>query len=467
MCLRAMTGAHNPFARAPVGAAPVRAARPWHPALVLVLAFLSVIALGTLVLLLPISRAEPGSAPFMAALFTAWSAVCINGLGIVDTGTYWSGFGQAAILCMIQLGGFGMMTSATLLVLWAGGAMRLRSRLLLQAETRSLSLGDVGGVARVVFVVTVTVEALVAVWLTLRFALGYGIPWGQAAWYGVFHAISGFCNAGFSLWSDSLSQFVRDGWVLTPIMGAIVIGGLGFPVIHELWAYRHRREHHYSMHTVLTLWGSVVLVSTGALLILAAEWHNPKTLGALDLPHQLLASVFTSVAARSVGFNAIDTGAMTDSSLAVHYLLMFIGAGSAGTGGGVKVTTFFILLVAVWSEIRGNADTEFRGRRITPAVLRQALTILVLSAGAVLLGLLVVMPQTDERYEKVLFEVVSAAGNVGLSTGITASLPTTAQLMLLLLMFSGRVGVITLAMALAARSHQPRIRYPEEKPLVG
>ncbi len=454
-------------APAPIDAAPVRAAREWHPALVLVIAFLSVIAAGTLVLLLPISRAEPGSAPFMAALFTAWSAVCINGLGIVDTGTYWSGFGQAAILCMIQLGGFGMMTSATLLILWAGGAMRLRSRLLLQAETRSLSLGDVGSVARVVFVVTATVESLVAVWLTLRFALGYGMPWGQAAWYGLFHAISGFCNAGFSLWPDSLSQFVRDGWVLVPIMCAIVIGGLGFPVIHELWAYRHRREHHYSMHTVLTLWGSAALVLLGAALVLAAEWDNAKTLAPLDVPHRLLASLFTSVAARSVGFNAIDTGAMTDDSFVVHYLLMFIGAGSAGTGGGVKVTTFFILLVAVWSEIRGDADTQFRGRRITPAVLRQALTILVLSAGVIVVGLLIVMPMTDERYEKVLFEVVSAAGNVGLSTGITASLPPAAQMVLLLLMFSGRVGVITLAVALAARNHRPRIRYPEEKPLVG
>lgn len=462
-----MNDFRTPPDAAPLGAAPVRAARPLHPALVLVIAFLGVIAVGTLVLLLPLSRAEPGSAPFMTALFTAWSAVCINGLGVVDTGTYWSGFGQAAILCMIQLGGFGMMTSATLLILWAGGAMRLRSRLLLQAETRSLSLGDVGSVARVVFVVTAAVEALVALWLTLRFALGYGMPWGQAAWYGLFHAISGFCNAGFSLWGDSLSQFVRDGWVLTPVMLAIIIGGLGFPVIHELWHYRGRREHHYSMHTVLTLWGSVVLLSLGTALILAAEWHNPKTLAPLDVPHRLLASLFTSVAARSVGFNAIDTGAMTDGSLVVHYLLMFVGAGSAGTGGGVKVTTFFILLVAVWSEIRGNADTEFRGRRITPAVVRQAVTILVLSAGMVLLGLLVVMPQTDERYAKVLFEVVSAAGNVGLSTGITASLPTTAQLMLLLLMFSGRVGVITLAVALAARTKRSRIRYPEEKPLVG
>lgn len=454
-------------ARAPVGAAPVRAKREWHPALVLVCAFLSVIALGTLVLLLPISRAEPGSAPFMTAMFTAWSAVCINGLTIVDTGTYWSGFGQAAILCMIQLGGFGMMTSATLLILWAGGAMRLRSRLLLQAETRSLSLGDVGSVARVVFIVTLTVESLVAVWLTLRFALGHGMPWGAAAWNGVFHAISGFCNAGFALWGDSLSQFVRDGWVLVPVMLAIVIGGLGFPVIHELWYYRRRPEHHYSMHTVLTLWGSLVLVTGGALLIWIAEWHNPKTLGALDLPHQLLASVFTSVAARSVGYNAIDTGAMTDDAFVVHYLLMFIGAGSAGTGGGVKVTTFFVLLVAVWSEIRGNADTEFRGRRITPAVLRQALTILVLSAGVIVVGLFAVMKMTDERYEKVLFEVVSAAGNVGLSTGITASLPPAAQMVLLLLMFSGRVGVITLAVALAARSHRSLIRYPEEKPLVG
>ncbi|QTD45820.1 TrkH family potassium uptake protein [Ottowia testudinis] len=441
--------------------------QPLNPALVLVCAFLGVIALGTLLLLLPVSRAEPGGAPFMAAFFTAWSAVCINGLTIVDTGTYWSGFGQAVILMLIQTGGFGMMTSATLLILWAGGAMRLRSRLLLQAETRSASLGDVRSVAKLVFIVTVSVELTVATWLTLRFALGYGMPWGQAAWAGLFHAVSGFCNAGFGLWGDSLSQFVRDGVVLGPVMAAIIIGGLGFPVIHELWTYRRQRQHHYSMHTVLTLWGSAVLLVLGVVIMLLAEWGNAKTLGALDWPHKLLAALFTSVAARSVGFNAIDTAAMTDDAMVLHYFLMYVGAGSAGTGGGVKVTTFFILMVAVWSEVRGYPDTQFRGRRITPSVLRQALTILVLSSGVIVLGLMAVMPMSDQPYEKVLFEVVSAAGNVGLSAGVVGTLPPAGQFVLLLLMFSGRVGVVTLAVALAARAHKPRVRYPEEKPLVG
>lgn len=442
--------------------------RTLDPALVLVLAFLAVIAVGTVLLLLPMARAEPGAAPFMVAWFTAWSATCINGLTLVDTGTYWSGFGQGVILMLIQMGGLGMMTSATLLLVWSSRAMRLSDRLLLQAETRSLSLGDVRSVGRVILVVTVMMELIVASWLTLRFAWGYGMAWRDAAWRGLFHAVSGYCNAGFSLWSDSLSQFVRDPLVLLPVMAAIVIGGLGFPVIHEMWANRNRHSHKYTMHTMLTLWGSAALVALGTVLVLLFEWDNPGTLAPLPWADRAMAAMFTSVAARSVGFNAIDTGALTVDSLVLHYALMFIGAGSAGTGGGVKVTTFFILLIAVWCEVRGTPDTMFRGRRIAPPVLRQALTILVLSSGVIILGLFTVLAMAHtERYERVLFEVVSAAGNVGLSTGITASLPPGALIALMVLMFSGRVGVVTLAVALASRAHRQAVRYPEEKPLVG
>lgn len=437
-----------------------------HPSAVLALAFLGTIAAGAVLLSLPMAQAAGQGAPWLVVLFTATSAVCVTGLAVVDTGTYWSGFGQGVILALFQVGGFGIMTSATLLGLLVNRQMRLRSRLLLQAETHSLGLGDVKSVARLVFAVTAGVEAAVAIVLALRFALGYGMPWQEAIWQGAFHSVSAFNNAGFSTWSDSVTRFVGDAAVLAPLMVAIVIGGLGFPVLHELWRTRSSPRP-LSIHAALTLWGSAGLVAGGAILLLLAEWRNPATLGALDWPGRLLAALFTSVSARTAGFNAIDIGGLTVESLNLHYLLMFIGGGSAGTAGGAKVTTFFVLLLIVWCEIRGYPDVEFRSRRISGAAQRQALTILVLSAGAVVVGTLAIIPMTRLPYEKVLFEVISAFATVGLSTGITAELPAPAQLVLVVLMFTGRVGIVTLAAAIAVNTARRSYRFPEEKPIVG
>ena len=437
-----------------------------HPSSVLALAFLAAIGVGTLLLALPLSSAVGHSAPWLTALFTATSAVCVTGLVVVDTGTYWSGFGQAVILALFQLGGFGMMTSATLLGLLVNRQMRLRSRLLLQAETHSLDLGDVRSIAKLVLIVTLVVEVLASLFLSARFAFGYDMPWREALWQGVFHAVSAFNNAGFSTWGDSVVRFVSDGWVLVPLMMAIVVGGLGFPVLHEMIAGRERRQVR-SIHTVLTLWGTGFLIVGGTMLLLLAEWGNPATLGALDVPSRVLAAAFTSVSARTAGFNAVDIGGLTVASLNVHYLLMFIGGGSAGTAGGVKVTTFFVLLLVVWNEIRGHQDVEFQGRRIATTVQRQALSILVLSAGAVVIATLILVPMTPLPYEKVLFEVISAFATVGLSTGITAELPPAGQFVLVVLMFAGRVGVVTLAAAMAVNHARRSYRFPEEKPIVG
>lgn len=437
------------------------------PAVVLVLSFLSVIAIGTTLLMLPWATRDGAPATtLLQALFTATSAVCVTGLAVVDTGTHWSGLGQVFILLMFQLGGFGMMTSATLLGLLMSRQMRLRSRLLLQAETHTLALGDVRSVARLIFRVTVVVELGVAALLAARLALGHGVPWGEAAWLGLFHAVSAYNNAGFSTWSDNVMGFVSDAWVLGPLMLAIVVGGLGFPVLHEVVVQRQARCRQ-SLHTVLTLWGTLALLVGGTLMFLAAEWGNARTLGPLSGADKWLAALFTSVSARTAGFNALDIGALSSESLAVHNALMFIGGGSAGTAGGVKVTTFFVLLLVVWSEVRGHRDVEFRGRRIGSAVLRQALTILMLSGAVVVLALLALLPMTTLPMEQVLFEVISAFATVGLSTGITAQLPPAGQLILIVLMFVGRVGVVTLAAAMALHSGRRAYRYPEEKPIVG
>jgi trk system potassium uptake protein TrkH len=438
-----------------------------HPSAVLVLAFLAVIVLGTALLMLPLAHAKGEVAPVLVALFTATSAVCVTGLVVVDTGSYWSSSGQVIIMALFQIGGFGMMTSATLMSLLVSKHLRLRAQRLLQAETHSLALGDVKSVAKLVLWVTLVMESLVALALMLRFALGYGMPWGQAAWQGIFHSISAFNNAGFSTWGDSVMRFVGDAAVLGPLMLAIIVGGLGFPVLHELMVERGRRRPIWSMHTVLTVWGSVALILAGTLIIFITEMDNPKTLGPLGWMTKGLVALFTSVSARTAGFNAIDIGGLTNESLALHFALMFIGGGSAGTAGGVKVTTFFVLVLVVWNEIRGHQDVEFRGRRIASSVQRQALTVVALGAATIALAMLLILPLTALPYEKVLFEVVSAFATVGLSTGITAELAPAAQFILIALMFIGRVGVVTLAVAIATNQLRRNYRYPEEKPIVG
>jgi trk system potassium uptake protein TrkH len=448
------------------GPSPTIVSRLNHPAAVLALAFLCAIALGSLLLWLPAARAGDGAAPALVALFTAASAVCVTGLVVVDTGTYWSPLGQAIILGLFQMGGFGIMTAATLLGLLVNRQLRVRSKLLLQAETHTLGVGDLKSVAKLVLAVTVATEAVVALVLSMRFALAYDFPWREAAWHGIFHSVSAFNNAGFSTWPDSVSRFVADPLVLVPLMLAIVLGGIGFPVLHELWRSRSSPRP-LSIHASLTLWGTAGLLLGGALMLLLVEWNNPRTLGGLDWPSRVLAAIFTSTSARTAGFNAIDIGGLALESLNLHYLLMFIGGGSAGTAGGVKITTFFVLLLIVWSEVRGYADVEFKGRRLANQAQRQALTILVLSAGTVVVATMVIVPMTPIPFEKVVFEVISAFATVGLSTGITADLPPAAQLVLVFLMFAGRVGIVTLAAAIAVNVVRRSYRFPEERPIVG
>ena len=437
-----------------------------HPARVVALIFAGVIMLGTVLLMLPAASSNGVSAPFVTALFTSVSAVCVTGLVVVDTGTYWTAFGQVVILALFQLGGFGMMTVATLLGLLVNRSFRLRTKLIAQVENRSLGVGDVASVARLVFVVTLAVEAAAALWLTVRFHLAYDISWPAAAWSGLFHAVSAFNNAGFSIHEDSLMRYATDGVVLTPIMIAIVVGGIGFPVLQDLRS-RFRNPRHWSLHTKLTLSGTAILLFGGFVSFLFFEWGNSRTLAQMSVMEKLLSALFMSVSARTAGFNALDIGALTHESWALHYLLMFIGGGSAGTAGGVKVGTMAILILMVIAEIRGRPDCEIFGRRIGATAQRQAITVMVLGSAMVVLGTLVILRETDFPTDQVIFEVISAFGTVGLSTGITAALPESSQLMLSLLMYVGRVGTITLAVSLALGAHRMPYRYPEEHPIVG
>jgi trk system potassium uptake protein TrkH len=416
--------------------------------------------------MLPVSRAGEATAPFLTALFTAVSATCVTGLVTVDTATYWSDFGQAIILILFQIGGIGIMSGATLLGLLVNRRLQLSSRLLAQSETRLLGLGDVVEVLRLVLTVTLTVELVVAALLTLHLHFYYQEPWGSALWNGVFHSISAFNNAGFSTYSDNLIGFVADPVIILPITLALIIGGLGSPVLYEL-KHMRKKNRPWSVHTRITLFGSGLLLVIGTVAILVCEWSNPGTLGSLGTSAKLLAAFFHSAGARTAGFNSLDVAQFNTETLAIHYILMFIGGGSAGTAGGIKVTTFFLLFFVVWAEIRGNTDTTVFNRRIASETQRQALVVVLLGTAMVATATLILISVTSFPLEKIAFEAISAFATVGLSTGITADLPPVGQVVIIILMFVGRVGTITVATALALRSRNKPYRYPEERPIVG
>jgi potassium uptake TrkH family protein len=437
-----------------------------HPARLVPTAFLIAIAIGTAVLMLPMARAGPGGAPLLTALFTATSAVCVTGLNVVDTPTYWSPFGLVAILALFQIGGFGIMTGATLLGMLAGRRLRLSARMVASRERGSLDTADMLGVLRLILIVTLVIELSVAAWLSLVLHYDHGLPWGRALWTGLFHSVSAFTNAGFSIWSDSLIGFQSRPLILLPVMLAILAGALGFPVLNDL-RRAPVRPSAWSLHSKITLLGSAILLGAGFLGVLVAEWTNPATLGPMGLADKLLNSAFHSVTPRSGGLNTVDVGEFRVETLAINYVLMFIGGGSAGTAGGIKVTTFFLLGLVVWSEIRSERDVAIFGRRIGMHVERQALTVVLLAIGLVGTATLIVLGLTDFPFHDVMFETISAFATVGLSTGITPDLPPAAQLVIVALMFVGRVGSITVATALALGAGHRPYRYPEERPIVG
>ena len=438
-----------------------------RPGMAIVAAFVTAIGVFTTLFLLPVS-AEPGvETTFAQALFTATYAITITGLAVVDTPNHWSGFGEALIIVAVQLGGLGFLTFASLLGLVAARRLGLRTRILAAAETRTVALGDVRRLVRGVALTSVTVEAILFVLLTLRFRFGYGMDAGRAAYEGLFHAVMAFNNAGFALYPDNLIRYATDPLICVPIGAAVVLGALGFPVLLEL-RRELRRPRLWSLHTKITVSAYVLLFVVGSLAVLAFEWHNPRTLGPLNVAHKVLVGSFMGgPQARSAGFNSVDVDGMNETSWLVMDCLMFIGGGSAGTGGGIKLTTFTLLFFAIVAEARAEPAVSAFGREIPSAVIRQALSVALLGVALVVAGTLTVLALTGLELDRVLFEVVSAFATNGLSTGVTARLPASAQYVLVVLMFAGRLGPITLASALAARERHKLFRLPEERPIVG
>ena len=437
-----------------------------HPGRIIAGAFAAAIIVGTGLLSLPVATAGEGRATFLEALFHATSAVCVTGLVTVDTGTYWSGFGQGVILLLIQAGGLGIMTLATLLALLLSRRLGLRARLIAQAETKALSAADVRRVIRRVVVFSLVSEGVVAVVLGVRFATGYDQSLPSAAYYGVFHAISAFNNAGFGLYADSLMQYVADPWISLTVCAAVIIGGLGFPVVFEL-AREWRTPKTWSVLTRITVIVTVALLVVGTVVFLIAESGNPGTLGPLSTGAKVLAAFTAAVMPRTAGFNNLDIAAYQPETLLLTDALMFIGGGSAGTAGGIKVTTFGLLAYVLWAEMRGDPDVEVGRRRVPGTNQRQALSIALLAIGVIAVSTFLLEALTDFSFDQVLFEVISAFSTVGLSTGITADVPAAGQVLLVLLMYIGRIGPLTLASGLALRDRARRHQLPEERTIVG
>lgn len=439
---------------------------PQHPAQFIVAGFALAILVGTALLMLPVAKVGAGGATPLEAFFTATSAVCVTGLIIVDTPVYWTPLGHGIILGLIQLGGFGVMSFASLLGVLLARRLRLKSRISTAVETKSEGFGDVRRVLLGVLKVSLLVEGITAVIIAARFAVGYDYTLPEAVWHGVFHSISSFNNAGFALYSDSLIGFVNDPWICVPIALAVIIGGLGFPVLFEL-RREYRTSLHWSMNTKIVLAGTAILLVIGGLFITAVEWSNPGTLGPLTALEKIHAGFFQSVMTRTAGFNSVDFAQLDPVTLLAMDVLMFIGGGPAGTAGGLKITTFAVLFFILYTEIRGGTAVNIFGKRLSRAVHRQAITIVLLAVALVVSSTMFLMLITGFGLDQVLFEVVSAFATVGLSTGITAQVPPAGQLLLIFVMFIGRLGPITLATALALRAKPVLYEYPKERPLIG
>lgn len=442
-----------------------RVRRP-RPARRVVAAFAIAILIGTGLLMLPISSATGEATNFFDALFTATSAVCVTGLTSVDTAVHWSGFGQVVILVLIQLGGLGIMISAATIGLFLARKLSVSGRMNAVTEANVVEFRDVRGLARNIVLLSLLFEACTFALLFPRFAWGYDHSVGEAAWLGLFHAVSSFNNAGFALFSDNLMGFASDPFICLPICAAIILGGLGFPVLMQL---RKEFQHplRWTMNTRIVLSVTIVLLAFGTVYITLLEWTNPKTMGAYDPAARVLIGFFHSVQTRTAGFNTVDIGLMRDETWVGMDVLMFIGGGPAGTAGGIKVTTFAVLFFILLTELRGEGSVHIFGKRLSRAVHRQAISVVLLSIAAVMASVIALMLLTGHAFDRVLFEAVSAFGTVGLSTGITYDLPPAAEMILAFLMFVGRLGPLTIGTALALRDRRLLYEYPKERPAVG
>ncbi|WP_295809439.1 TrkH family potassium uptake protein [uncultured Nitratireductor sp.] len=421
---------------------------------VLALLYLMLILPGALLLKLPLSTTHAINWP--DAFFTATSAVTVTGLAVVDTGTAFSAFGQAVILVLIQLGGLGLMTFAALILSMLGLPIGMSHTAYLREDLNQTSVPDLLRLVKAILRIVLLCELAGALVLAFVFVPEFG--WRSGAWHAVFHAVSAFNNAGFALFSDSLSRWAVNPLVNVTVPALLIVGGIGFSVLADLYAERRWRS--LTLHTKLMLTGTAALLLWSMVTFATIEWNNPATLGAFpDASDKLVVSWFQAATTRTAGFNTTDIGALHDSTALMFMLLMVIGAGSTSTAGGIKVTTFIVLLLAVVAFFKRRSTLRAFGRSLGLEEILKVLALAMLSLLAVMTGLFVIMLSHDGEFLDLAFEVTSAFGTVGLSRGATGELDGLGRLVIVVMMLIGRVGPLTLGFFLATRV-PPRVRYP-------
>ncbi|OMD40819.1 MULTISPECIES: TrkH family potassium uptake protein [Paenibacillus] len=431
----------------------------------MVLGFASIILIGALLLMLPISSTSGNAVSFIDALFTSTSATCVTGLVVLDTGTTFTFFGKTVIMLLIQVGGLGFMTMATLFAMMMKRKISLRDRLILQEAMNQGSMEGIVRLIRRVLIYSLVIEGCAAVLLSIRWA--FDMPLGKAIYFGIFHAVSMFNNAGFDIFGDfrSLTDYVYDPLVNIVVMFLIVSGGIGFIVMSDLVEFRVKRK--LSLHSKVVLSTTAGLIVIGALVIFIFEFTNQRTLGNLNFGGKILSAFFQSVSPRTAGANTVDIAGLRQASQFFMVILMFIGASPGSTGGGIKTTTFTIMIGAVIAMLRGREDVVLFRYRLAQERIYKALTLTLLALLLILSVSMVLSTTEDSNFLAILFETTSAFATVGLTMGLTPELSIIGKILICLTMFAGRLGPLTLVYALGPKQGKPLYKHPEGKIIIG
>lgn len=435
-----------------------------NPPLIVCLSFFALILLGAILLNLPAASANGESIGFLNAFFTSTSASCVTGLIVANTATQWTAFGKCVIIILIQIGGLGTMVFLSLIAMVLNKKIGISERRIIREQTNADT--SKGIIRLVIYIIkfSLIVELIGAILLSTRFIPDFGLKKGIL--FSLFHSISAFCNAGFDIIGNSLSNYVSDFTVNIVISLLIIFGGLGFTVFIDI--YKKRKFKNLTLHSKIVVSITAILILVGAIAFFLIEHDSPSMEG-LSLKGKILSSLFMSVTSRTAGFNTIDIGKMQEGSLIVTIMLMFIGASPASTGGGIKTTTFGVLLFSTISVLRGNEDTEIFHKTISRDALLKSLCIFSLGSGIIILASLVItiIEHGQFLYIDILYEIVSAFGTVGTSRGITGNLSSFSKVILIVLMYLGRVGAATLGIGILNRKTKKHTRYSEGKIIVG
>jgi trk system potassium uptake protein TrkH len=444
--------------------------RNMSPFKILAIGFLTVILTGAILLTLPISTQSGEVTNFLDSIFTATSAVCVTGLVVQDTGTYWSTFGQGVILTLIEIGGLGFMAMSTFFAMVLGKRISLRERLVMQEAYNTFSLQGIINHVRYMLLFTVSVQLFAALILMTQFIPVYGV--GTGIYYGIFHAISAFNNAGFDLLGGftSITVFNENKIILITLAIVINIGGLGYLVLREIISgvRAKRKLKNFSLHAKVVLTISGILLTVGTIAMLIFEWNNPATIEHMTFGNKLTNAFFSAVTPRTAGFNSISNSDMSPAGKLLTMGYMFVGGSPGSTAGGVKTTTLGIVIFTLISVLKGRQDAEVYKRRISQSVVFKAMAIFMLGITIVIIGVMILsITEIGASFETILYEVISAFGTVGLSQGLTPTLSSVGKVTIAIIMYLGRVGPLTVMLALAGKQEKINYKYPEGKILIG